>query len=192
MSIERVEFTVASELVVGHLHFPEGAGPHPAVVVAGPMTSVKEQVTGVYAAALAERGIAALALDHRHYGESGGEPRGYEHWERKVEDLRAALDWLAERAEGRHVLRLSYDERPADPVATARADAARMLGVAIPAPEEADATEWTRVVPAVYSVDGMHSVGEAGSQTGLAAVVAGARELAGRLLDAPAPDPDAP
>lgn len=97
MAVERVEFRVAGEPVVGHLHLPEGPGPHPAVVVAGPMTSVKEQVTGVYAAALAERGIAALAIDHRHYGESGGSPRGYEHWERKVQDLRAAIEWLAGR-----------------------------------------------------------------------------------------------
>lgn len=95
MSVERVEFPVNGERVVGHLYLPDGPGPHPAVVVAGPMTSVKEQVTGVYAAALAERGIAALSLDYRHYGESGGHPRSYEHWRHKVEDLRAAIDWLA-------------------------------------------------------------------------------------------------
>jgi hypothetical protein len=98
-SIRRIEFAVGGEIVVGDLHLPEGPGPYPGVVVAGPMTSVKEQVTGVYAAALARRGIAALAIDHRHFGESGGEPRGYEHWERKVEDLRAAIDALSSRPE---------------------------------------------------------------------------------------------
>jgi fermentation-respiration switch protein FrsA (DUF1100 family) len=56
---------------------------------------VKEQVTGVYARALAERGFAALAIDHRHYGESGGVPRQYEYSVHKIEDLRAAIDWLA-------------------------------------------------------------------------------------------------
>lgn len=60
---------------------------------------MKEQVTGIYAAALAARGIAALALDHRHYGESGGEPRQYEHHGRKVEGLRAGLRALAARAD---------------------------------------------------------------------------------------------
>jgi fermentation-respiration switch protein FrsA (DUF1100 family) len=95
--VECIGFEVGGEQVVGHLHLPSGAGPYPALVVAGPMTSVKEQVTGVYAAALALRGIAALAIDHRHYGESGGEPRGLEHWQHKVEDLRAAIDWLASR-----------------------------------------------------------------------------------------------
>lgn len=60
------------------------------------MTSVKEQVTGVYARALAERGFAALAIDHRHYGESGGQPRHYEHYEHKIQDLQAGLDALAQ------------------------------------------------------------------------------------------------
>jgi len=95
MSTERIVFDVGGDRVVGDLHWPVGHGPHPAVIVAGPMTSVKEQVTGVYAAALARYGIAALALDHRGYGESSGTPRQYEHWSRKVADLRAGLDHLA-------------------------------------------------------------------------------------------------
>lgn len=97
--MEQVRFTIAGDALVGHLHVPTGAGPHPAVAVAGPMTSVKEQVTGVYAAALAERGIAALAIDHRGYGESGGAPRQYEHAGRKIEDLGAALEFLASRSD---------------------------------------------------------------------------------------------
>jgi alpha-beta hydrolase superfamily lysophospholipase len=93
----RVRFEIAGSPVVGELYTPPGSGPHRAVVVAGPMTSVKEQVTGVYACALAARGFAALSIDHRHYGESGGTPRHYERWQHKVEDLRGALTWLAGR-----------------------------------------------------------------------------------------------
>lgn len=93
---QRVRFEIEGETVVGDLYVPAGDGPHPAVVVAGPMTSVKEQVTGVYAAALAVRGIAGLAIDHRHYGESGGHPRQYERYEHKIADLRAATEWLAD------------------------------------------------------------------------------------------------
>lgn len=95
----RIAFEVAGDRVVGDLHLPAGRGPHPALVVGGPMTSVKEQVTGVYATAMAARGLAALALDHRGFGESAGEPRQYEHAGRKVEDLRAGLDALAARPE---------------------------------------------------------------------------------------------
>ena len=42
------------------------------------MTSVKEQVTGVYAKSLAEIGFITLAIDHRYFGESEGAPRQYE------------------------------------------------------------------------------------------------------------------
>lgn len=94
----RITFGVDDETVVGNLYRPSGSSSHPAVVVAGPMTSVKEQVTGTYARALAERGIAALAIDHRHYGESDGLPRQYEHHGRKVADLRAAVTALSRHA----------------------------------------------------------------------------------------------
>jgi hypothetical protein len=91
MPSETIRFEVQDSIVVGDLHMPQGAGPFPGVVVAGPMTSVRAQVTGTYAAALADRGIAALAIDPRHFGDSGGEPRQYEHAGRKIEDVKAAL-----------------------------------------------------------------------------------------------------
>ena len=93
--IKSISFEVEGDRVVGNLHLPETGATGPAVIVAGPMTSVKEQVTGVYAAALAARGIAALAIDHRTYGQSEGTPRNYENWQWKVADLEAALGALA-------------------------------------------------------------------------------------------------
>ncbi len=97
--MKRITFDVAGETVVGNLHLPAAEGPFPAVITGGPMTSVKEQVTGTYAAALARRGIAALAIDHRHYGESTGAPRQYEYHRHKIEDLRIALVVLAQQPE---------------------------------------------------------------------------------------------
>ena len=100
MSVERVTFESGGRTVVGALHLPDGDDrPRGAIVLSGPITSVKEQVTGAYAKALAERGFAALAFDHRHFGESGGEPRQLESPARKIEDVRAAIAWLAGRDE---------------------------------------------------------------------------------------------
>jgi uncharacterized protein len=96
---ERVAFEVESVHVVGILRVPLGAHASAALVFAGPMTSVKEQATGNYAMALAARGFVTLAFDHRHFGESGGEPRQYEHPGRKVEDFRAAFGFIASRPE---------------------------------------------------------------------------------------------
>jgi fermentation-respiration switch protein FrsA (DUF1100 family) len=96
MDTQRVAFRVGDDEVVGVLFLPEGS-PLAGLVVDGPLTSVKEQVGTNYGLALAARGFAVLAIDHRHFGESGGKPRQYEHPGRKVEDVRGALGLLAEQ-----------------------------------------------------------------------------------------------
>lgn len=90
----RSEFVVNGDFVIGRMYFPSGPGPFPGVLISGPMTSVKEQVTGTYAEAMQERGFVALAIDHRHFGQSWGEPRQYEYYPDKIEDLHAAFDAL--------------------------------------------------------------------------------------------------
>jgi uncharacterized protein len=99
MRTERVTFESNGEKIAGVLYLPDGAGKRPAVVTDGPLTSVKEQAQGHYARAMAERGFVALAFDHRFFGESGGAPRQYESPPAKIEDLRAALDYLSTRSE---------------------------------------------------------------------------------------------
>lgn len=99
MPIKRISFDVAGDQLIGNLHLPSSKGVHPAVVTCGPMTSVKEQVTGTYAAELARQGIAALAFDHRHFGESAGEPRHYEFYKDKIADLKAAFHALSAQPE---------------------------------------------------------------------------------------------
>jgi fermentation-respiration switch protein FrsA (DUF1100 family) len=93
----RVTFTSAGETLAGTLFTPSNpaAGRLAAVVVAGGQTCVKEQMAGVYAARLADRGYAALAFDFRGFGESTGEPRDHESPPRKIEDIRSALTFMA-------------------------------------------------------------------------------------------------
>jgi fermentation-respiration switch protein FrsA (DUF1100 family) len=91
----RVTFESQGEELVGTLFIPEGGGRHPALVLDGPLTSVKEQATGHYARALAERGFVTLSFDHRFFGESGGEPRLLESPPKKIEDIQSAVSYLS-------------------------------------------------------------------------------------------------
>jgi fermentation-respiration switch protein FrsA (DUF1100 family) len=101
-SRETVRFPSGNSFVVGHLYRPAKYDPntrYPAVVTAGSLTSVKEQMAGIYAAEMAQRGYLGLAIDYRHYGESGGEPRQYEDPRAKAEDLVSAVSYLAARTD---------------------------------------------------------------------------------------------
>lgn len=92
----RVDFRTEDGVnLVGVLRVPDGATA--AVAFTGPFTGVKEQVVGVYAAALAEAGFATLAFDHRNFGESGGSVRQHEDAAGKLTDLRAAVGLLQRR-----------------------------------------------------------------------------------------------
>lgn len=84
--------------VCGNLYRPDGAV-RALAVTTGPLTSVKEQAAGAYAEAMSRRGFAALAFDHRTFGESGGVPRQLENPLAKAEDIRAAVDFLLGVAE---------------------------------------------------------------------------------------------
>lgn len=91
----RFEFRSGGELIRGNLFMPRGK-PLAALVLTGPLTSVKEQASGAHARALSERGFAALAFDHRYFGESGGQPRQFENPRAKIDDIRAAVAAMRE------------------------------------------------------------------------------------------------
>lgn len=67
----------------------------PAIAVSGPFGAVKEQVSGRYAQAMAERGFITLAFDPSYTGESGGEPRDVASPDINTEDFSAAVDYLS-------------------------------------------------------------------------------------------------
>jgi uncharacterized protein len=94
---ERVSFGSEDTELAGEFRAAHDGG-QPGVVLTGPFTGVKEQVTGTYASMLAAAGFATLAFDHRGFGESGGRP-WHEDSQGKLADLRAAVGFVAGRAE---------------------------------------------------------------------------------------------
>lgn len=67
---------------------------YPAVAVAHPNGSCKEQTAGLYAQRLAELGYITIAADASYQGGSGGEPRGRDFPMNRVEDIFAMGDYL--------------------------------------------------------------------------------------------------
>lgn len=129
--VERVLFASGGIEVVGNLFLPAVATPRGAVALIGPVAFVKEQAPLQYASRLAREGYAALIFDPRYHGESGGAPRRYESRRAKVEDLRAAVAFLAARpdvdARRIHLLGICQGVNWA---LEAAADAARVRSVA--------------------------------------------------------------
>ena len=78
------------------LYAPKGvSGLLPAIAVCGPFGAVKEQCSGLYAQALAERGFLTIAFDPSFTGESGGSPRYVASPDINTEDFQAAVDCLS-------------------------------------------------------------------------------------------------
>lgn len=80
------------------LYKPKQAeGKLPAIAVSGPFGAVKEQLSGLYAQTMAERGFLAIAFDPSYTGESSGEPRYVASPDINTEDFSAAVDFLSIR-----------------------------------------------------------------------------------------------
>jgi uncharacterized protein len=87
--------------VAGDLYRPNGhaGGKLPSLALSGPFGAVKEQSSGLYAQALAERGFVTLAFDPSFTGESGGQARNLGSPEIFTEDFSAAVDCLGLQAD---------------------------------------------------------------------------------------------
>lgn len=78
------------------MYIPQNAvGKLPAIAVSGPFGAVKEQCSGLYAQAMAERGFLTIAFDPSFTGESGGTPRYVASPDINTEDFQAAVDFLS-------------------------------------------------------------------------------------------------
>ncbi len=95
--INRVTFQSKGETLVGNLYLPASYKPGdklPTVIVTGAWMTIKEQMPGLYAQKLADRGFAAFAFDFRSWGESGGKLRSFESPTVKIADIKNAVSFL--------------------------------------------------------------------------------------------------
>lgn len=95
--MKKIQFNSAGLQLVGNLYYPNGFDMnkrYPAIIVSGSWTTVKEQMAGLYAEKLAEKGFITLAFDFRNFGESEGEPRFYESPNLKKEDIKNAVSFI--------------------------------------------------------------------------------------------------
>jgi hypothetical protein len=97
MTMLETHFYSCDDKIAANLFIPDefdSGNEYPAIVVAGPMATVKEQAAGVFAEALADRGFIGLAFDYRRFGDSEGFPRQYEDPASKTEDIQNAVSFL--------------------------------------------------------------------------------------------------
>jgi hypothetical protein len=79
----------------GTLQLPEGDGPSPIVILVHGFGGLKEWTLPELAKALSSAGIASLALDPRHFGDSDGEPRDEVNHLGRLQDLQNAITYVA-------------------------------------------------------------------------------------------------
>lgn len=94
---ERISFMKMCLKIAGLIFKPENFEinkKYPAIVVTHPGGGVKEQVASLYGWNLSKKGYVAIAFDSSYQGESEGTPRYLEDPTSRVEDIRAAIDYL--------------------------------------------------------------------------------------------------
>lgn len=94
-----VSFTSGGVRLAGHFYAARGEADDraPAVAMAGPMTSVKEETLPHYAAGLQDSGISVLTFDNRNFGESDAPRPQHLDTGEQVEDLKNAVSYLLTR-----------------------------------------------------------------------------------------------
>ncbi len=91
----RVDFDSGGTRCAAWLTLPEGAGPHPAVVLAHGLGATHDMMLAQYEQHFAAAGIATLAFDYRNTGASDGQPRQHISTRNQCQDIVAAIVHLA-------------------------------------------------------------------------------------------------
>lgn len=97
VNIHPVTYRLNGLDIVANVYTPadyDPAKPYAAIVVAHPNGGVKEQVAGLYAQHLAERGYVTITADAAYQGGSGGAPRSVDKPANRIEDIHGMADFI--------------------------------------------------------------------------------------------------
>ncbi|WP_224334304.1 alpha/beta hydrolase [Haloprofundus halobius] len=92
----RVRFDSDDDRCVGSLYRPDRPKNPPLILLSALFGGEREFGLPAYAERFAERGYAVLIFDHRHFGDSEGNPRNLVSPKRQVADWRAAIEHARE------------------------------------------------------------------------------------------------
>lgn len=101
VNIHPVRYQLNGIDIVANVYTPAHYDPnkkYPAVVVAHPNGGVKEQVAGLYAQRMAEKGYISITADAAYQGGSGGQPRSVDQPSNRIEDVHAMADFISQYA----------------------------------------------------------------------------------------------
>lgn len=98
VNIKPVSYKIRENKIVANIYTPanfDSNKKYPAIVVAHPNGGVKEQVAGLYAQRLTKLGYITIVFDAAYQGGSEGLPRNVDIPVNRVEDIRAAANFLS-------------------------------------------------------------------------------------------------
>lgn len=101
VNIHPVKYKLNGLDIVANVYTPanfDAKKTYPAIVVAHPNGGVKEQVAGLYAQRLAEKGYVTITADAAYQGGSGGQPRNVDKPANRIEDIHGMADFITQYA----------------------------------------------------------------------------------------------
>lgn len=96
--IHPVNYSLNGIEIAANIYTPayyDPAQKYAAIVIAHPNGGVKEQVSGLYAQRLAEKGYITIVADASYQGASGGEPRNVDKPANRINDIHGMADYLS-------------------------------------------------------------------------------------------------